>query len=100
MHRPSFLLFFFSSNHLCLLSFIVAAPEGRSKTGEGTPPPVDAEVKGAVKDAAGQADGSGVHAAGTEPGMAPTDAKAEPKVKTEKECMEPPIANPPLNRVV
>ena len=69
------------------MSNIVAASEGPSKTGEGAPPPVDADVKGAVKDAAGQADASGVHASGAEPGMAPTDAKAEPKVKTEKECM-------------
>ncbi|RYP87329.1 hypothetical protein DL769_000533 [Monosporascus sp. CRB-8-3] len=66
----------------------IAATEGPSRTGDGAPPPVAADVKGAVQEAAGQTDGSGVHASGAEPGMAPTDtmaARARSKVKTEKE---------------
>ncbi|ORY65855.1 tRNA synthetases class I-domain-containing protein [Pseudomassariella vexata] len=58
----------------------IGAPEGPSKVGEGTPPPVSTEVKGAVK-VAGQADGPGVHSAGQDS----TTAPAETKVKTEKE---------------
>lgn len=60
----------------------INASEGPSKVGEGAPPPVAAEVKGAVKEAAGQSDGAGVHAQGQDAGAAPT---AAPKVKTEKE---------------
>lgn len=67
---------------------LVGATEGPNKTGEGAPPPVGSDVKDAVKEAAGQTDGSGVHASGSDPGAAPTTTKAEPKVKTEKECMK------------
>ncbi|KAI0013408.1 tRNA synthetases class I-domain-containing protein [Xylariaceae sp. FL0662B] len=63
----------------------IGAADGPSKTGEGAPPPVAADIKGAVKEAAGQADGAGVHASGPDADMNPTAAKAEPKVKTEKE---------------
>ncbi|KAI1083311.1 tRNA synthetases class I-domain-containing protein [Whalleya microplaca] len=63
----------------------IGAAEGPSKTGEGAPPPVSSDVKGAVKEAAGQADGAGVHAPGPDAAVAPTAATAEPKVKTEKE---------------
>lgn len=63
----------------------INASEGPSKVGEGAPPPVPADVKGAVREAAGQSDGAGVHAQGQDAGAAPTATKAEPKVKTEKE---------------
>ncbi|KAI1461648.1 tRNA synthetases class I-domain-containing protein [Annulohypoxylon moriforme] len=59
----------------------INASEGPSKVGEGAPPPVSSDVKGAVKEAAGQADGPGVHAQGQDAGAAPAGAK----VKTEKE---------------
>ncbi|KAI1213881.1 tRNA synthetases class I-domain-containing protein [Annulohypoxylon truncatum] len=59
----------------------INASEGPSKVGEGAPPPVPADVKGAVKEAAGQSDGPGVHAQGQDAGAAPAGAK----VKTEKE---------------
>ncbi|XDG07143.1 hypothetical protein ABKA04_006758 [Annulohypoxylon sp. FPYF3050] len=59
----------------------INASEGPSKVGEGAPPPVPADVKDAVKEAAGQSDGPGVHAQGQDAGAAPTGAK----VKTEKE---------------
>ncbi|KAI0890620.1 tRNA synthetases class I-domain-containing protein [Annulohypoxylon maeteangense] len=59
----------------------INASEGPSKVGEGAPPPVSADVKGAVKEAAGQSDGPGVHAQGQDAGAAPAGAK----IKTEKE---------------
>lgn len=58
----------------------INATEGPSKTGEGTPPPVATDTKGAVKEAAGQSDNAGVHAEGQDAGVVPA-----PKVKTEKE---------------
>ncbi|KAK7907877.1 tRNA synthetases class I-domain-containing protein [Apiospora marii] len=59
----------------------IAADEGPSKTGEGAPPPVDTTTKDAVQ-AAGPADGAGVHATGQDKSM---QQPAAPKVKTEKE---------------
>ncbi|KAI1341522.1 tRNA synthetases class I-domain-containing protein [Xylariaceae sp. FL0016] len=59
----------------------IDAPEGPGKA-DGAPPPVSDDVKGAVKEAAGQADGPGVHASGQDQG---TEAPAVPKVKTAKE---------------
>ncbi|KAI1468906.1 tRNA synthetases class I-domain-containing protein [Daldinia caldariorum] len=63
----------------------INATEGPSKVGEGPPPPVAADTKGAVKEAAGQSDGAGVHASGQDAGAASTQGKPEPKIKTEKE---------------
>ncbi|KAI1653624.1 tRNA synthetases class I-domain-containing protein [Daldinia decipiens] len=63
----------------------IDASEGPSKVGEGAPPPVAADTKDAVKEAAGRSDGAGVHASGQDAGAASTSANAEPKVKTEKE---------------
>lgn len=57
----------------------IGATEGPSKVGEGAPPPVPKDVKEAVT--AGQADGTGVHAAGQDA----TTAPAETKVKSAKE---------------
>lgn len=64
----------------------IAADEGPSKTGEGAPPPVDSTTKDAVQ-AAGPADGAGVHATGQDKSMRQPAGAApvEPKVKTEKE---------------
>ncbi|KAI0843014.1 tRNA synthetases class I-domain-containing protein [Hypoxylon sp. FL0890] len=59
----------------------INASEGPSKVGEGAPPPVSADVKGAVQEAAGQLDGAGVHAQGQDAAATPAGAK----VKTEKE---------------
>jgi valyl-tRNA synthetase len=65
----------------------IGADEGPSKATSAAPPPVTGEVKDAVKGAAGQADGAGLHASGQDAGAAPPAGNAEPKVKTEKECM-------------
>lgn len=73
---------------------LVGATEDPGKTAEGTPPPVANDVKSAVKEAAGQTDGSGLHASGSDPSVAPTATKAEPKVKTEKECEGTPSTPP------
>ncbi|KAI5861848.1 tRNA synthetases class I-domain-containing protein [Durotheca rogersii] len=63
----------------------IDASEGPSKTGEGTPSPLAADVAGAVKEAVAQLDGAGVHAPGQDAGVASAGADAAPKVKTEKE---------------
>ncbi|CAJ2501037.1 Uu.00g038900.m01.CDS01 [Anthostomella pinea] len=62
----------------------INAADGPDHIAERAPPPVSQETKSAVKGAASQSDGLGVHASGEDADMAST-AKAEPKVKTEKE---------------
>ncbi|KAI1130240.1 hypothetical protein F5Y10DRAFT_125796 [Nemania abortiva] len=55
------------------------APKG----GDVDPPPVANDVKGAVKAAAVNSGGTGVHAEGQEPGMSP-DPRVKVKTKAEE----------------
>jgi hypothetical protein len=67
-------------------SLPVATTDGDpSQLGEGHPPPVSDDVKGAIKEATAGTSGAGLHSSGQDAGMQPA-AKTEPKVKTEKEC--------------
>ncbi|KAI1504443.1 hypothetical protein F5X99DRAFT_41078 [Biscogniauxia marginata] len=63
----------------------IGTTDGPSKTGEGAPPPVSADVKGALREATkgvGAGAGSGSHAAGQDAGVAASRAeKADPKVE-------------------